>query len=131
MIKHRTIYIVDDDASARRGLWHILAAAGHEVKVFSTFEEFFLIQAFDKNACVIMDASMSGLSGTDLHAKFIQQNLNLPLIILSARDDKESREKALAVKAAGFFRKPVDGSALLDAIDWAFKTDGWDNGHTK
>jgi FixJ family two-component response regulator len=121
MIKHRTIYIVDDDASARRGLSRILAAAGHEVKVFSTFEEFFLIQAFDKNACVIMDASMSGLSGTDLHTKFIQQNLNLPIIFLSARDDKDSREKALAVKAAGFFRKPVDGSALLDAIDWAFK----------
>ena len=126
MKKHR-IYIVEEDASARRGLTHLLAAAGHEITAFSSFEEFFLIQAFDTNACLIMDASMSGLSGTDLQTVFIQKNLNLRVIFLSARDDKESREKALAVKAAGFFRKPVDGSALLDAIDWAFITDRRDN----
>ena len=36
-------------------------------------------------------------------------------------DDNESRKKALAVNAVGFFRKPVDGSALLDAIDWVLK----------
>ena len=126
MKKHR-IYIVEEDVSARRGLTHLLAAAGHEVKAFSSFEGFFLFEAFDKNACLIMEASMSGLSGTDLLTVFIQKNLKLRVIFLSARDDKESREKALAVKAAGFFRKPVDGSALLDAIDWAFITDRRDN----
>jgi len=26
------------------------------------------------------------------------------------------------MKAAGFFRKPVDGTALLDAIDWALRS---------
>jgi FixJ family two-component response regulator len=130
MNNHRTIYIVDDDASARRGLTHLLAAARHEVKAFSSFEEFSPIQTLDKNACLIMDASMSGLSETDLQTVFIQKNLNLRVICLSARDDKASREKALAVNAVGFFHKPVDGPALLDAIDWAFKTDGRDNGHT-
>ena len=25
------------------------------------------------------------------------------------------------LRAAGFFRKPVDGAALLDAIDWAIR----------
>jgi FixJ family two-component response regulator len=25
------------------------------------------------------------------------------------------------MKAVGFFRKPVDGTALLDAIDWALR----------
>ena len=29
---------------------------------------------------------------------------------------------ALAAKAMAYFRKPVDGSALLDAIEWAFGT---------
>ena len=120
MKKHH-IYLVDEDFSARKGLTRLLAAAGHEVEAFPSFEEFSQIQAFDKNACLIMDASMSGLSGTDLLTVFIQKNLNLRVIFLSTRDDKESQEKALAVKAAGFFRKPVDGSALLDAIDWAFK----------
>ena len=129
-MKKRRIYIVDDDLSAQKGLTRLLAAAGHEAKAFSSFEEFLLIQAFDSNECLIMDASMSELSGIDLQAVFIHKNLNIRVIVLSARDDNESREKALAVNAVGFFRKPVDGYALLDAIDWAFKTAGRDNGHT-
>ena len=27
------------------------------------------------------------------------------------------------MKAAGFFRKPVDGTALLDSINWALKSE--------
>lgn len=48
--------------------------------------------------------------------------LCIPLIILTARDDKQSHNMALAVKAMAYFRKPMDGSALLDVIEWAFDT---------
>jgi FixJ family two-component response regulator len=33
------------------------------------------------------------------------------------------------MNAAGFFRKPVDGPALLDAIKWALQMDMPDNKH--
>ncbi len=38
-------------------------------------------------------------------------------------DDPETRDKAKILKATGYFRKPVDGPALLDAINWAFQMD--------
>ena len=37
-------------------------------------------------------------------------------------DDPETRRKTEEMNAAGFFRKPVDGTALLDAIDWALQS---------
>jgi DNA-binding NarL/FixJ family response regulator len=44
------------------------------------------------------------------------------LIFVTADDDPEIRSKAKRMKAAGFFHKPVDGPALLDAIDWALES---------
>jgi len=38
-------------------------------------------------------------------------------------DDPETRLKAQMMNAAGFFRKPVDGTALFDAIEWATRSD--------
>ena len=34
-------------------------------------------------------------------------------------DDAETRERARKLGAAAFFRKPVDGQALIDSIHWA------------
>jgi FixJ family two-component response regulator len=70
------------------------------------------------------------LSGCDLQAELAKKGVNLPVIFVTADDDAETRKKARELKAAGFFRKPVDGSALLDAIAWAMETQGRDNGHT-
>jgi len=51
------------------------------------------------------------------------------VIFVTADDDEQTRKKARALEAAGFFRKPVDGPALLDAIIWALETQEWDSGH--
>ena len=50
------------------------------------------------------------------------------MIVLSASDDKESRGRARKSNAVVFFCKPVDGTALLDAIEWALETDRMDVG---
>ncbi len=43
----------------------------------------------------------------------------MPVIAISASDDSQTRELAKRLGAAAFFRKPIDGQALLDAIWWA------------
>ena len=117
----QTIYFVDDDPSARRGLTNLLTSANYNVEMFSSLGDFFQIKLIDTNACLVMDAWVSDFSGKDLHAVFAQKKINIPIILLSARDDKKSRDKAHTAHAAGFFRKPVDGPALLDAIAWALE----------
>jgi len=75
----------------------------------------------DKDACLILDARIPGLSGDALQADLAAIGLKLPVIFVTADDDKQTRMKARALEAAGFFRKPVDGSALLDAVAWTLE----------
>ena len=119
MIDSRTVYLLDDDASARKGLTRLLDAAGYKVEALSSSEEFIMAQTFDPSGCLIVDACASGFIRLVQQKTWLQQNFTIPVIVLSAIDDKESRERARESKAVGFFRKPVDGPALLDAIEWA------------
>jgi len=122
MSHSKTIYLVDDDASARKGLAKFLIVAGLNVEVFSSVEDFFQTQTLPTNACLIIDAWVSDLSGMDLATVFAENNVNIPVFFLSAREDEASRDRAFTAKASGFFRKPVDGPALLDAIAWEIET---------
>ncbi len=62
---------------------------------------------------------MSGGSGLDLPKKLHDQGSWLPVIIVTAHDTEEMRAKARQVGVVGYFRKPVDDQALIDAIEWA------------
>jgi DNA-binding response OmpR family regulator len=52
----------------------------------------------------------------------MDRGIQLPVIAVSARDDEEARRAARDLGAQFFFRKPVDGQALLDAIHWATRS---------
>ncbi|MEJ2067285.1 MAG: DNA-binding response regulator, partial [Deltaproteobacteria bacterium] len=47
------------------------------------------------------------------------RGIGMPVIVISASDDAQTRENARKLGAAAFFRKPIDDQALLDAILWA------------
>ena len=121
MMKARLVFVVDDDSSARSGITRLLRTAGHDVRAFDSAEEF--LDAFDPETfgCLVLDARMPGMSGEELHAELKTLGVQLPIIVVSADDDPATRRVAHRINAAAFFRKPVDGSALLDAIDWAVR----------
>lgn len=119
---HHTVYIVDDDSSSRKGLSNLLTVAGFKVESFASVKEFFKIKTIDSHSCLIIDAWVKGFSAEALQTELVKKNDDIPIIFLSARDDKESMDKAIEAKAAGFFRKPVDGPALIDTISWGIKS---------
>ncbi len=122
MTSTRCVFVVDDDLSARRGLARLLRAAGHDTRDFASATEF--LDAFEPGAggCLLLDARMPGLSSEELQAELEVRRCNLPIIVITGDDDPETRRSAQRIKAAGFFRKPVDGPALLDAIAWAMRS---------
>jgi FixJ family two-component response regulator len=84
-----------------------------------------VIQASSKApACVIADIRMPETSGLELPVLLAKQGTRIPVIFVTAYDTEENRLEARRVGAAGFFRKPVDGQALLDAIAWAVEANG-------
>ena len=113
------VYVIDDDESVRRALQRLLRAAGFEVKAFSSAEAFLQSGNLDERACIVLDIHMPGLTGFDLQEKLASMGIRIPVINVSAFDDAETRERARKLGAVAFFRKPVDGQALIDAIHWA------------
>jgi len=113
------VYIIDDDESVRRGLKRLLRSADLDVETFSSGEEFLTNPVQGQNACILIDVRMPGLTGFDLQQRLLSQGMEMPVIVISASDDAQTREYARELGAVVFFRKPVDDQALLDAIWWA------------
>jgi FixJ family two-component response regulator len=93
------------------------------VREFASANEFLGDLEPGVSECVlVLDARIPGLSGEELPAELEARDVDLPIIVITADDEPETRLEAQKMKAAGFFRKPVDGTALLDAIDWALRS---------
>jgi FixJ family two-component response regulator len=121
------IFIIDDDKSVLRAISLLLRFAGFDVKGYSSAEEFLNEAHVTGSDCIILDLSMPGMSGFDLMAKLDMLGVNAKVIIITAFDDVENRQRARAVKASAFLTKPVDDQALIDTIKWVLQ--GEDKGN--
>jgi len=114
----KVVYIVDDDASVRKGLARLMRSAGYRVHVFDTGDDFLAGVGVESEGCVILDITMPRFSGQQVQELMLQRDIRLPVIALSTKDDEDTRRKARALGARFFLRKPVDDQAILDAIQW-------------
>jgi len=116
------VFVIDDDPSVRIGIGRLLRTAGYNVRMFSNANEFIGSLNTGESGCLILDVSMPGTLIGELVAEISQISNTIPIIVITADDDKETRKAAQRINAVGFFRKPVDGTALLDAINWVFRS---------
>ena len=129
MKKDNSVFVVDDDLSASRGIARLLRAAGHYVRVYASANKFLDIITKDDSGCLVLDARMPGMSGDELNAELIRRGIDLSIIVITGDDSLETKREADKMKAVGFFRKPVDGTALLDAVSWALRLGSTNNNH--
>jgi FixJ family two-component response regulator len=59
---------------------------------------------------------MPGSTGLEIQSQIARIGLRIPIVIITAYDETESREKCLSAGAAAYLQKPLDGQVLLDAI---------------
>ena len=112
------VFVIDDDLSARRGLVRLLQKAGISVRGFSSGNEFLESVNFEKHVCLVLDAQMLGMSCEELIEQLQQKKIDFRIIFITGNDNPAIRSKAQKLNAAGFYRKPVDGTALIDTIRW-------------
>jgi two-component system response regulator FixJ len=121
MVKEATVYVLDDDNSARKGLSRLLSVAGFNVLSFSNASSFLNKLKPNASGTLVTDLRMPGLTVEELAKELKCQESNINIIVVSGDDDLESKKIANAIGAIGFFRKPVDGIALIDSINWSLK----------
>jgi two-component system response regulator TtrR len=93
-----------------------------EVETFKAAEDFLKCQVRKRNVCLISDIKLKGLSGLELQQQLAERGTKIPIVFLTAFDSNEIRQQTKQAGAAGYFRKPVDDQALLDAIQWAISS---------
>lgn len=112
------VYVVDDDESVRNALSRLLCASGYQVKAYAQGEQFLAELAPDAVGCLLLDMTMPRLSGLQTQIRMRELGRDLPVVVVSALDDNQVRERARELGASFFLRKPVDDQALMDAIAW-------------
>jgi FixJ family two-component response regulator len=112
----RFVAIVDDDEAMRDALKGLLKEAGFPARAFASAEEFLHSGEQRHTGCLIADIRMPGISGLDLQARLKADNIDIPIIFITAHGDEHMRMQALRSGAVEFLAKPFDDEVLLESV---------------
>ena len=115
------VSVVDDDESLRRSLRNLLRSVGFGVETFASAGEFLGSAQRENTGCLVLDLRMTGMSGLDLLRHLAVAGSRIPVVILTAHGDEETRRRSLQAGAVAFLDKPFHSAALLDAVRAAFR----------
>src|SRR5688572_8323564 len=118
------VAIVDDEVFVRRSMRRLVSAWGIEAAPFSSGRAF--IEMLEQSPsfqpdCAILDIAMPGENGLQVLKDAKARRPSLPVIIVTATDDEQTRDEALIAGAAGVFRKPVDDELFILALHEVLK----------
>jgi len=112
-----TVFVVDDDASVRRGLSRLLRAAGYQVEAFPGAAEFLASGRYQQSpACVVLDVRLPGLTGIDLQAHLAALKSTLAIVFITGHGDVPTSVRAMKCGAVDFLPKPFDDTQLLNSV---------------
>ncbi|MBS0336641.1 MAG: response regulator [Proteobacteria bacterium] len=104
------VLIVDDQPLTRELMTLVVQAQGYKTLIATNGAEALAIAAKRSLDLVILDVVMPGMDGFEVTRRLRAEERTriLPIVIVSALDDKESRIKGLAAGADDFLTRPVD-----------------------
>lgn len=117
------VYLVDDDASVRRGISRLIRSAGYHVEVFGSTDDFLRRKENGLPSCLVLDIKMPGSTGMDLQQLLLASGQSMPIIFLSGHADVPTSVQAMKQGAFDFLTKPVTAEDLLAAIRKAIDAD--------
>jgi len=108
------VLIVDDEPHNRQLLEVMLATGGYLVQTAASGEEALAIVAQQPPDLILLDVMMPGMDGYEVTAKLKSgpATRNVPVIIITALDDRDARMRGLNAGAEDFLSKPVDRAEL-------------------
>ena len=110
------ISIIDDDESVRRTTTRLIESFGFRAAAFESAEKFLSSHQLNDASCLIVDVRMPGMNGLQLQNQLAARGSRIPIIFITAYDDKESRQRAMQAGAVAFLGKPFTDEQLLQWI---------------
>lgn len=115
------ILLIDDEAPIRANFRRILTLEGYTVVEAADGRQGLALARSESPQLIICDLRMPELDGYGLLAalKAAHGVPSVPVILLTASADAESRERCLAQGAAAYLTKPCEIAQLLAAVNAA------------
>jgi len=112
------ILVVDDDVSITELMKLLLKMEGHEPTTVNDSLQAMEIAKSVNPDLITLDLMMPGLTGFELCELLSKDHHfeNTPIIIISAKDDLESKEKARQAGAKDYITKPFGTDVFLSTI---------------
>jgi FixJ family two-component response regulator len=115
-VQGHTIAVIDDDLRVLEALVNLLRSVGYKAQSYDSAEQFLESGALSRIGCIVTDVEMRRMSGVDLLQHLKHNNSTVPVIIITGKPSAQTESFYLDNGAVGFFRKPVDGDALVELI---------------
>jgi FixJ family two-component response regulator len=119
ILPNSLIFLIDDDASVRKGVSRLLRSVGYKSEVFASASDFLKREQYPGPACVIVDVRMPGINGMDLQETLIQHRREEQLVFITGHGDISMCAQAMKAGAVDFLSKPFRDDELLQCIERA------------
>jgi len=106
------IMVVDDDQDLAEMLGIVLTGAGYEVDLVSRGDEVMPVLEAQTPDLILLDVMLPGLNGVEV-CKLIREKSMVPIVMLSAKGDKQDVVAGLEAGADDYMVKPFDPSELV------------------
>ena len=98
----------------------VLEEDGRTVEDFESCEAFLAGLTPGRDACLLIDASLPGMSGLDLLRHLQQEGSKIPAVMMTGKADVGMAVEAMKAGALDFIEKPIGREELLASVARAF-----------
>ena len=109
------ILIIEDDEELRGLLFDFMEAEGYAVKAVESAEEGIAFLEEELTGIILLDLMLPGIDGFAA-CGVIREHRDIPIIMMSARDDEESKLMGYRLGADDFVDKPVSVAILTAKV---------------
>ena len=116
----RNLLVADDDANIRALLRHVMTKEGFRIYEAQDGMEAVKLMEGETIDLAIVDVMMPRMDGLELCA-FIRQNYDIPIIMLTARDQLRDKEQGYLQGTDDYLAKPFEPEELVFRVKALFR----------
>ena len=110
-----TVFVVDYDQGSRESVCALVQSMNYTAQAFESAEDF--LQRYEGGAgCLVTDYRLAGMNGLELQEKLIDQEVEIPVVIVTAFARTSIVVKAIKNGAITVLDKPYSEDDLRSAI---------------
>jgi FixJ family two-component response regulator len=110
------VFIADDDPQMRAAIEAAVRSVGLRAEVFETVGELTDRLNPERPGCIILDVRPGGVTGAEVQQLLESDTFQLPVIVITGRDDVATAVQAMRAGALDVLARPFSDQALVDDV---------------